>query len=358
MSCLVDNDSNSLVIKYQRDKTLAFGGTEMTGLLELRERLRSFYGKYEIYVAAGGKFLLGLLTFFLINSQMGYMKRLDHPAIALILALICSFLPINVTVVIACGMILLHLFALSIEACAIALCLFLLLFFLYAKFASKNGGIVILAPVLCFFRVPQIMPVAAGLLREPSSYLSLVCGAVVYFYLEGIKINIVNFTSMEEGEGTAKFTAVLKMLTGNKEMYLVIAAFLLTSVVVYVIRRQSFNYAWRIGHFIGNLLQMVVLLMGYVMLGMPEKLIWVIIGTLVSVAAALVLEFFFYHLDYSRVERVQFEDDEYYYFVKAVPKVYVAKKDKKVKRITHKKKTTVNRKELAEELDIDQNLLD
>ena len=33
---------------------------------------------------------------------------------------------------------------------------------------------------------------------------------------------------------------------------------------------------------------------------------------------------FLFSVDYSRTERVQFEDDEYYYYVKAVPKVVVA----------------------------------
>ena len=79
---------------------------------------------------------------------------------------------------------------------------------------------------------------------------------------------------------------------------------------------------------------------------------------LLSVGVSLILEFFFYNLDFSRVERVQFEDDEYYYFVKAVPKMFVARKDKRVKRITPKKRTTVSRKQLAEELDIDEDLLD
>ena len=195
----------------------------MTGLLELRERLRSFYGKYEIYVTAGAKFVLGLVVFFLINSQFGYMGRLDHPAVPLLLALVCTFLPVNVMVAFACAMILLHLSALAIEACIIALCLFLILFFLYGKFASKNGSIVILTPILCHFKIPQVMPVAAGLLRGPSSYLSVVCGTVVYFYMNGIKMNIVNFASMEEEESVAKFTAVLKLLVSNKEMYLVTA---------------------------------------------------------------------------------------------------------------------------------------
>lgn len=328
----------------------------MTGLLEIRERLRNFYGKYEIYVTAGVKFLLGVLTFFLITSQLGYREQLNHPAVVLLLALVCAFMPVSIMVIAACALILLHLSALSLEVCAIGLCLIVLLFFLYGRFAPKHGYTAILTPVLCFFRVPQIMPVSAGLLCGPSAYLSVVSGAMVFFYLEDVKMNIANFTSVEETEATAKFTAAIKMLIGNKEMYLVIAAFFVTSLIVYIIRRQSVNFAWRIGLIVGNLIQMVILLVGYVLLGIPDKILWVILGTVVSVIFSLILEFFFYNLDYSRIERVQFEDDEYYYFVKAVPKVYLAKKDKRIKHITPNK-TTVSRKQLAEELDIDRNLL-
>ena len=37
------------------------------------------------------------------------------------------------------------------------------------------------------------------------------------------------------------------------------------------------------------------------------------------------------NLDYARTENVQFEDDEYYYYVKAVPKKMIAKEEKVVK---------------------------
>jgi len=36
------------------------------------------------------------------------------------------------------------------------------------------------------------------------------------------------------------------------------------------------------------------------------------------------VSFFARNLDYNRIERVQFEDDEYYYYVKAVPKKTLA----------------------------------
>ena len=53
-----------------------------------------------------------------------------------------------------------------------------------------------------------------------------------------------------------------------------------------------------------------------------------------GILLGLVLELVFFSVDYSRTERVQFEDDEYYYYVKAVPKVVVATPEKTVKHIT------------------------
>ena len=38
----------------------------------------------------------------------------------------------------------------------------------------------------------------------------------------------------------------------------------------------------------------------------------------------IILEFFVFGGDYTRTERLEYEDDEYYYYVKAVPKALVA----------------------------------
>ena len=44
-------------------------------------------------------------------------------------------------------------------------------------------------------------------------------------------------------------------------------------------------------------------------------------------------------MDYSRTEKVQFEDDDYYYYVKAVPKMTVAAQTKTVKKINTQSRT-------------------
>ena len=52
-----------------------------------------------------------------------------------------------------------------------------------------------------------------------------------------------------------------------------------------------------------------------------------------SVIIAVVAQFFKTVVDYSRVENTQFEDEEYYYYVKAVPKIFMTKQQKNVKKI-------------------------
>ena len=53
------------------------------------------------------------------------------------------------------------------------------------------------------------------------------------------------------------------------------------------------------------------------------------------------LELFLFSVDYARSERLQFEDDEYYYYVKAIPKVAMTTPEKTVKKINERQKTEI-----------------
>ena len=61
-----------------------------------------------------------------------------------------------------------------------------------------------------------------------------------------------------------------------------------------------------------------------------------ILGNVASAAIVIVINFFRLTLDYTAVENVQFEDDVYYYYVKAVPKMSVTTPQMKVKHINVK----------------------
>lgn len=330
----------------------------MTKLLEFREMLQSFYGKYDLYIRHAIRFLVALTVFLVINGSVSYMDALKSPVTAIILGLICTFLPMNAIALFGALMILLHLYALSLEACVVCLLLLLLMFFMYFKLAPKNGYSAVLTPVLCCFRIPEIMPTAIGLYREPYSVLSMACGMILYYFLRGIKENESLLSASEEQDAISKFTAVLQPVIESQELKIMAGAFILTALLVYVIRRQSVKHAWSIAIGVGNVCNLGILLGGSFLTGNTKEILWIVLGTAAAVVVGLLMEFFLFHLDYTRTERVQFEDDEYYYYVKAVPKVFVPSKNKRVKQINKRKNTGISKKDLADEFEIDRELLD
>ena len=71
----------------------------MTTLLLIKQMLLTIYGKYEVYITPLLKFVLAFITLFLLNSRLGYMEALNRMTLVLIVALMCSFMPINFIVV-------------------------------------------------------------------------------------------------------------------------------------------------------------------------------------------------------------------------------------------------------------------
>ena len=130
----------------------------------------------------------------------------------------------------------------------------------------------------------------------------------------------------------------------NKEMILMVVAFALTILVVYAVRRMSVDHSWSIAIGVGAVTDLIMILVGGMLLHVSVKLLPVLLGSVISAVIVLVLQMTLFNLDYSRTEYVQFEDDEYYYYVKAVPKVTIAVPEKKVKKISVQKKSAAGRK--------------
>ena len=303
----------------------------MTNLLVFREQLKKFYSKYELYITPLCKFLLALVSLLVINSRIGYMSTLKNAAVVLILALLCSFLPINLTIVIAAAVTLAHLYAFSVECAIVALAVFLLLFILYFRFSPKDTLAVLLTPICFVLKIPYVMPIAVGLIGTPAS--SVASGVIVYYMLAGMNESASVLNTFDADGMVDKFRYCIDTLMGNRAMMVAIVAFAATVLVVWFIRRLSIDHAWTIAMITGALLNILILLFGDLMYSTDISIIGLILGSIVSVLLVKVLQFFVFNVDYSRTEMVQFEDDEYYYYVKAVPKNTVATPEKRVKTI-------------------------
>ena len=113
-----------------------------------------------------------------------------------------------------------------------------------------------------------------------------------------------------------------------------ITVFAAVVVIVSVISRASFDYAWRIAIVTGSVVYIVIMVFGSMFMSVSTELAGIILSGVAAIIIGFVIEFFELGVDYSRTELTQFEDDEYIYYVKAVPKALVSESKKSVKKFT------------------------
>lgn len=309
----------------------------MATLLVFKEKLKSFYSKYEVYLVPVLKFVTAMISLLMINKKLGCMAQINSTAVVLIVSLLCSFLPLNIIVVMVAAFSLGHVYSLSWECLVVLLVLYLLLFLLYFRFSPKDTIAVLLTPVCFALKIPVVMPLSMGLVGGPSSVVSVGCGVIVYYVLDFIDRNAPAIHSLDADGTLVRFRYFLDGIMHDRAMIMMVAAFAVTIIVVYIIRRMPVDHCWTIAMITGALMSMVILMVGDLKFYTNISIIGTIVGSIAAVGIVKVLQFFVFNVDYSRTEHIQFEDDEYYYYVKAVPKMSVTIPDKTVTKLDTRK---------------------
>ena len=283
----------------------------MTALLELKQRIKNLYSQYEIYILPVLRFVLAMVYFIWINTNMGYMKQIDNIFIVLILALICSILPSGVMIFVGFALMVAHGYALGIEVAGFMLVLILFMAILFLRFSSDNNLVLVFTPLSFGFSVPTLL---------------------IYYFIRFIRVQ----HKLLENPDVA-IADKLKLLTDgivqNWGMWITVIAFIAVILLVNLIRTRSFDYAWRIAIIAGGVVYVLMIIAGGFYFRLDIDVVTLIIYTVISVVIGLLLEFFVFGGDYTRTERLEYEDDEYYYYVKAVPKACVTTSERSIKKI-------------------------
>lgn len=302
----------------------------MTTLLEMKQKIKNFYGEHDTWLLPLLKFLLAFLVFQSINSTLGFLEALDNIFIVLILSIICAVLPLNGMAVLGCIMIVAHCYGVGVEVAAFSVLLLLLLMILFLRFTSRDNLALILTPAAFSLHMPAAVPVGAGLLRGPSCAVPACCGVILYYFMEVVSDRSTVLQG-KETESVQKLQILLDALINNQEMWLNILAFVVVLMVVYLISRTSADYSWRIGDAAGAIIYILIMILGGMFLNVNINIGSVILSGVLAAVVGLLIEFAALGIDYSRSETTQFEDDEYVYYVKAVPKSFVAQSEKRLK---------------------------
>ena len=305
----------------------------MLSLLIFKEKIRLIYGKYSMFILPIIKFALILVALILMNINIGYLDILKNPFFIFIIAVFCSVLPFSAISVILSIYLLSDMFSVSIDMFLLIGIYLLVIGILYYGFKPGNSYLIVVVPLLFTLKIPYVLPIVLGLGTGILTVIPLSAGIILYYLLLYVKNNIGTLTNGITSDLSVRYFQILNSILSNKIMYIMLLAFALSLVIVYLIHNLSINYSWEIAIVSGMVSLLLFIFMGEFIMNITLSIMELLFGLIISLVLAYVYKFFIFNIDYTRTEYTQFEDDEYYYYVKAVPKISIKFPDYKNEKI-------------------------
>ena len=311
----------------------------MSILLEIRDYIQKFYQKYAAVLNVILRFLAAFITFFATNRVIGFNPYLDHTYTELVFAAVSVVFPVQILLFFEAVFIILHILYVSHYLAFVTAIFFAILYFVYVRFIPKDGYVILSMPVLSSFGAPYILPILLGITADPIAIIPESIGVIVYHYLQ----NVISVVSTSTEDSINLYHLVLKQTFNDKELYITLIVFSIVTIFVYFIRNSKIDYSFEIAIISGGFLNTILLLFMNFFMDININVFRFFITMILSVAFVWLVQLFRLSLNYAGVENLQFEDDEYYYYVKAVPKLNVAEPEMNVKRINAQRQHNKNK---------------
>jgi hypothetical protein len=222
---------------------------------------------------------------------------------------------------------------------AIVVTMFLLcVIFFYARLAPKESILIIAMLAACQIRLPFLVPLLAGLYLSITSLIPVAIGVFIWSFIPVVAGLLdkaptagMDFMKMPETLG-GLLPELAAAVSSSQSWVLHSFIFAMVLLVVFAISRISIDYSKDIAVVLGALLVIVSFVITQILTGMEEDLLSLSLRAVLSALIVEAVRFFDVVLDYNKAERIEFEDEDNYYFVKVVPKVIMSRRSKPVRR--------------------------
>lgn len=319
----------------------------ITNFLVVRKAVRKFFQKYQTVFEILFKFIITYMAYDQITTSLNFSETLTKSVLKLGVGVLGAFVPEIVTILILGLVALYEVYSAAPILALLVLVLFIVMYCFAARFSGKYAYAIIAIPILFKFNLQYMIPILLGLTASPLAMFPAACGVCFYYILKVI-VSAVSISELENlDEALALYIKVIDDIISNKDMIYTIAIFAAVIIIMWLIRRLQFSFAFELTILSGMCICLIGHFLVYLKLDVPIE--GVVVGTVLSTLIVCFVQFFRLVLDYSGVQSVQFEDDDYYYYVKAIPKVDSEVPDRFVKKGEKPEKPEKPVKEAVEE---------
>lgn len=318
-------------------------------IIMIRNRIDELYRKYPRISGYVGRLVFAVICFFLIRDNCGYNTMLSNTWFILGLSVFCAFAPTRYLMLIIIVYMMVQMFSLSMGVGVICSAVLLIIYLIYFRFDPRYMYLMLLMPLFALAKLPLLIPLALAATASVDTLAVVIFGNVIYYMIRYINVNAAVISGMtEESEYTKMIFTVNGIFTYTEFLYMIIITVIIFLLVFYL-RKMNINQA--------NTMAIVIGCGAYIILGIIANLVFgtitaakltsIVLGSIVSAILAAFAAYVILPLDYNRLETFEFEDDEYHYYVRAVPKAMIRNESVRVKRINARKE--VSTKNVEEE---------
>lgn len=289
----------------------------MKEIYKLKEELLELYRTTGLPLVIASKTVIGMITIVLINLNMGALEQLKGLPAVIGVSVLVGVLPISLgTIVLMCFTIG-HIFAVSYVAAAIVAGVLVLLFSFGKLFSPKETYLFVAAFIISLMGGTYAAPLVLGMLGSVLGVVPLLGGVIWYSMIAMIS----DMKSMlSEVTMTEAIFTVLEGVTSDSAIFLSIIVVGVSYIVVTVVKKSSLDESWKVGLIFAAAANVILMFVGGLFTSASVPYFTLLVGTVGGVVLGLIVEIFVHNVDYRGVEHIQFEDDEYCYIVKAIPK--------------------------------------
>ncbi|MDR2168147.1 MAG: hypothetical protein LBE35_09920 [Clostridiales bacterium] len=308
----------------------------MEQLLDIRQNLINFYKKFELAINYMLKFVAALVVFMRVGSIGMYREEFavlfngaTGAAFILLVSLIFTVSPSTVALLLVAVVIALQL-SLAAEVAIFVFLLLVLIVVFYARLAPRQSMLILAIIFGFYFHIPYAVVLFAGLYVGLAAIIPVIIGTAVWTML-GPFIDLARAAPTLEMQEFDLFEIpaaffeifgqIFEILTTNLSWILIGFVFAMMILAVHLISLLAINHAKDIALGIGAAIGLICMIMVQVVAAVNLSILSIFLGSIISFGIVWVIKFFDKVVDYKRVERVKFEDEENVYYVRIVPKI-------------------------------------
>lgn len=290
-------------------------------IVHLKELAIGFYQKHSNTLIPVLKGVFSFITLMVLKGMFPYDSRLNVWALFIGVSVLQAFLPIVVLFFTGFTLILTNTWNVSVDIFAVFLILMLIVLLACIRIDGKYTVILMLTPILFVCKMEYFLPVLLGITVGYGAVLPCVGGILLYFFSQYTMEASTLITTSSNSEIGVGLQRMIDMISIDKHLVVVLVTFTLIIILSSCLYHLLHEKAWMVAIVVGHITLAFVMLVGKFVFELDLPVIPIFLEVVLSMGISMVIQLFRGIGDVSRIEKVSFEDEEYIYYVKAVPKI-------------------------------------